>query len=901
MPNDTYTLTIADAGVTTPSAHASTHITGGSDAIQSATTSQNGLMTSTQVTSLEAAYTFANGTLNVTSGKLAADSVTTTKIAANNVTLTKLATVPADSILANSGNATGNVSTITCTAAGRALLDDTDAAAQRTTLGLGTLATQNANATAITGGTIAGADITLTGKTLTGGTITGADITLTGKTLTGGTLDGVTLTNATGGLLPATHASTHITGGSDAIQSATTSQNGLMTSTQVTSLNAASTFTTGVLNVTSGKLAADSVITSKILDNNVTLTKLATVPANSILANSGNATGNVSTITCTAAGRALLDDTDVAAQRTTLGLGTLAVQNANNVSITGGTIAGADISLAGKTLTGGTLDGVVLTNVASGFVNVGEATGVLSAVNGGTGKSSYFVGDIIFADTTTTIASLAAAPTGNALLSGGNATAPAYGKVGLATHVSGVLPAANGGTGKSTYAVGDIVYADTTTTIASLAATPTGNVLLSGGNATAPAYGKVGLTTHVSGVLPAANGGTGKSTYAVGDIVYADTTTTIASLAATPTGNVLLSGGNATAPAYGKVGLTTHVSGVLPVDNGGTGAATLTGYVKGNGTTAMTASATIPATDITGILPVANGGTGYGSDGIGTLSFDTTPDTGTALSEGQLRWNAVDKTLDLKMTGASVTQQIGEELLMRVHAAETVLNGQVVYISGSNSGLPSISLASSGTISAEKTLGMATETILIGADGYITLNGIVRGLDLAGYTAGQEVWLSTSGGFSGTAPIYPNYKVRVGYVVNATDGTGSLIMVPRYFENGLVNGTGKVGYITGAGGTVTQLTSKSTGVTLNKTCGQITMNGAALAGNTVVSFTLTNSFIELNDVLIINHTSIGTFGAYTFNARSASGSAIIDVRNATNGSLTEAIVINFAVIKAVIA
>ena len=869
MPNDTYTLTISDAGVTTPSAHASTHVTGGSDAIQSATTSQNGLMTSAQVTSLEAAYTFANGTLNVTSGKLAADSVTTAKIAANNVTLTKLATVPADSILANSGNATGNVSTITCTAAGRAILDDADAAAQRTTLGLGTLATQNANATAITGGTIAGADITLTGKTLTGGNITGANITLTGKTLTGGTLDGVTLTNVTGGAVPSTHASSHITGGSDAIQSATVSQNGLMTSAQVTSLVTAESFANGTLNVTSGKLAADSVTTAKIAANNVTLTKLATVPADSILANSGNTTGNVSTITCTAAGRALLDDANATAQRTTLGLGTLATQNSSNV-----------------TITGGTLDGVVLTNAIGAGGNVSTATGILPVVNGGTGFDSYAVGDIIYANTTTSIAKLAATTTGNALISGGNDTAPSYGKIGLTTHVSGTLPVANGGTNITSYAVGDIVYANTTSSLTSLAATTTGNALISGGNATAPSYGKIGLTTHVSGTLPVANGGTNITSYAVGDLVYANTTSSLTSLAATTTGNALISGGNATAPSYGKIGLTTHVSGILPVANGGTGSST---FPAANVTTA------------TGILPVANGGTGYSSDGIGTLTFDTTPSTAVDLTEGQLRWNDTEKTLDLKLAGAMVTQQIGQELLMRVHCATEFFNGSVYAITGSNAGLPSVSLVTAASDNSTKILGVATENATTGDDAYLTLNGIVRGLDLSGFTAGDEIFLGAAGELTTTAPAYPNYKVRIGYIVNPVDTTGSLYVSIKYFENGLVNGTGKLGYTTGAGGTVTQITNKSTPVTLNKTCGQITLNGAALAGGAIISFSLINDRIQEGDVIVMNHLSGGTAGAYTLNARAIADSATIDVRNSTNGSLSEAITISFALIKSVTA
>ena len=108
--------------------------------------------------------------------------------------------------------------------------------------------------------------------------------------------------------------------------------------------------------------------------------------------------------------------------------------------------------------------------------------------------------------------------------------------------------------------------------------------------------------------------------------------------------------------------------------------------------------------------------------------------------------------------------------------------------------------------------------------------------------------------------------------------------------------TGVFGYISGTG-TITQATNKATGVTLNSPSGQITLNGAALAADTTVSFTLTNSSITANDVLILNHISGGTAGSYLLNAQAAAGSASINVRNITAGSLSEAIVIGFAVIK----
>jgi hypothetical protein len=124
-----------------------------------------------------------------------------------------------------------------------------------------------------------------------------------------------------------------------------------------------------------------------------------------------------------------------------------------------------------------------------------------------------------------------------------------------------------------------------------------------------PATATTGAVT-LAGTLIAVNGGTGFGSYAVGDLLYASTTTTLAKLSDVATGNALISGGVNTAPAWGKIGLTTHVSGTLAVGNGGTGAVTLTGYVKGNGTSAFTASATIPNTDITGLGTISVKNTG---------------------------------------------------------------------------------------------------------------------------------------------------------------------------------------------------------------------------------------------------------------------------------------------------
>ena len=111
-----------------------------------------------------------------------------------------------------------------------------------------------------------------------------------------------------------------------------------------------------------------------------------------------------------------------------------------------------------------------------------------------------------------------------------------------------------------------------------------------------------------------------------------------------------------------------------------------------------------------------------------------------------------------------------------------------------------------------------------------------------------------------------------------------------------------VGYSTGTGGVVTQATDKSTGVTLNKRCGQITMNSASLSAAAEVSFTLTNSVIAATDVVMVSIASGATAGAYSVQCdATAAGSCRISVGNRSAGSLGEAIVLNFVVIKSVAA
>jgi len=165
---------------------------------------------------------------------------------------------------------------------------------------------------------------------------------------------------------------------------------------------------------------------------------------------------------------------------------------------------------------------------------------------------------------------------------------------------------------------------------------------------------------------------------------------------------------------------------------------------------------------------------------------------------------------------------------------------------------------------------------------------------------GQDAVAITSGtGLSG--------GMSIGTLANATfrvfsnnterwvlDGSGNTIITGKFTSSG-----GGLGYSTGAGGTVTQLTSKSTGVTLNKLSGQITMNNASLAANGEAVFTLTNSFIEATDVVVVSLANSVSAGRYMVGvATTSAGSCQIIITNLSSVA-SEAPVINFAVIKAV--
>lgn len=141
----------------------------------------------------------------------------------------------------------------------------------------------------------------------------------------------------------------------------------------------------------------------------------------------------------------------------------------------------------------------------------------------------------------------------------------------------------------------------------------------------------------------------------------------------------------------------------------------------------------------------------------------------------------------------------------------------------------------------------------------------------------------------------------------ATTVTNSLaekapINSPIFTGSALVNGDG-LGYAAGSGGSVTQTTSKSTSVTLNKVSGSITMHNASLTASgasSFVSFTLNNSKIAETDVVLVSIKSGATARSYQVQVDAVeNGACLISLRNVSSLVLGEAIVLNFVVIKGV--
>jgi hypothetical protein len=339
---------------------------------------------------------------------------------------------------------------------------------------------------------------------------------------------------------------------------------------------------------------------------------------------------------------------------------------------------------------------------------------------------------------------------------------------------------------------------------------------LSGSYTGITGVGTLAAGTWNASTIGATFGGTGLTTYAQGDLLYATSSTTLGRLADVVTGNALISGGVGGDPAWGKIGLQTHVDGTLQVVNGGTGATTLTGYVYGNGTGAFTASTSIPNSATTATSAntasaiVARDASGNFSAGTITASLSGNASTATSATSATTATNLAGG-----VAGAIPYQSAGGTTLFS--AAGT--SGQYLQSNGTSapswSTLPTIGngtltmavsgtgLSGSATFTANQS-GNSTFTVTSNATNANTASTIVARDASGNFSAGtitatlsgsatqvsNSLTLATSGtGLSGSATFNGASAQTFTVTSNATSANTASTIVARDASGNFSAGT----------------------------------------------------------------------------------------------------------------
>jgi len=345
---------------------------------------------------------------------------------------------------------------------------------------------------------------------------------------------------------------------------------------------------------------------------------------------------------------------------------------------------------------------------------------------------------------------------------------------------------------------------------------------------------------------------------------------------------------------FAELFVTGISGGVVTTTNYTTGMAT-TAYVdSGDATVAANAAAatalkansaspTFTGTMTYGGVTLSNSVTGTGSMVLSASPTLTTPNLGTPSAVTLTNATGLPIGTGVAGLGSGVATLLGTFSSANLAAALTDETGSGVVVFGT-----------SPTIATPTIIGLVTHN----QSAEVAGNGLR--LYRSNGTTYTEMFMAATGiGIAANDAINLQSN-SAGSTITALDRVGHFETKGGIRSSHATTG---LGYNTGAGGTVTQSTNKSTGVTLNKACGQITMNNAALAASAIVSFTLTNSAIAATDVVVAKLVSgAATAGTYRVDTESAgSGTVVIVVQNVSAGSLSEAIVIQFAVVKAVAA
>lgn len=400
--------------------------------------------------------------------------------------------------------------------------------------------------------------------------------------------------------------------------------------------------------------------------------------------------------------------------------------------------------------------------------------------------------------------------------------------------------------------------------------------------------------SKMNGVLAAVNGGTGQSSYAVGDILYASTTTALSKLADVATGNALISGGVGVAPSYGKIGLTTHVSGTLPIGNGGTG---VTGtpsngqLLIGNGTGYTVANLTqgsgVTITNSSGGITIAatgTGGTVTSVSGTGTVNGITL--SGTVTSSGSL-------TLGGTLSGVSLTTQVSGTLPIAnggTNATATPTGGAVAYGTGTayaftSAGTSGQVLTSAGssapTWTTATNANTASAIVQRDASGNFSAGTITATLSGTATQVSNNLTLATSGtGLSGSATFNGSSAQTFTVTSNATSANTASTIVARDASGNFSAGT-ITAALSGNASTATTATQVSNSLTL-ATSGTGLTGSATFNGSSAQTFTVTSNATSANTAsTIVARDGSGNFSAGTITA-TLSG-------NATNVSGTVAV------------